>query len=79
MFNKFLSRKFLTAILGVITGFAIAAGVDAGDVSTISGAVISVISVITYIKAEARIDASRVTTAAEAVNKAKEVLEDEDK
>ena len=78
MFEKFMSRKFLTAVLGVITGLAIAAGVDAGEASTVAGAVVSVISVITYIRAESRIDVGRITSAAQAVKDAAEVLTDED-
>ena len=58
--QKLSSRKFLTAVTGVITGLAMAFGVDEGAVSVIAGAVMSIVSVITYIYTEGKIDAAAV-------------------
>ena len=71
-------KKILTAIIGVLSGLAIIFGVDQGDVSTISGAVVSVISVVSYLLAEGRIDVERIKNTAEEVNDAIDIfVEDE--
>lgn len=71
-------KKILTAIIGVLSGLAIIFGVDHGDVSTISGAVVSVISVVSYLLAEGRIDVERIKNTAEEVNDAIDIfVEDE--
>lgn len=61
--KKLASRKLWLAIAGVATGIAVALGVDAGDVSTITGAVTAVISVVAYIVTEGKIDAESVKNA----------------
>lgn len=70
-------KKILTAILGVLSGLAIIFGADQGDVSTISGAIVSVISVAGYLIAEGKIDVERIKNAAEDVNAAIDVFENE--
>ena len=67
-------KKIITMILGIVSGLAIVFGVDQGDVSTISGAVVAVGSVIGYLIAEGRIDVERITSSAEALNDALDVL-----
>ena len=51
--NKFLkkltSRKFLTCVAGIVTGLCLIFGADANTVTTISGAVTSLGSIILYI------------------------------
>ena len=76
--TTFLSgkKKILTMILGIVSGLAIAFGVDQGDVSTISGAVVAVASVVGYLIAEGRIDVERIQNAAESVNDALDVIDD---
>ena len=68
--KKLSSRKLWTAIVGVATGIGIVFGVDAGTVSTISGALVSVMSVISYIVTEGKIDAASVADAIEKSQKA---------
>ena len=63
-------------ILGIISGLAIAFGIDQGDVSTISGAVVAVSSVVGYLIAEGRIDVERIKNAADQVNDALDVVEE---
>ena len=55
---KWLSgkKKIITMILGVISGLAIVFGLDQGEISTIAGAVVSVISVGGYLIAEGKIE-----------------------
>lgn len=75
---KWLSgkKKILTMLLGLISGLAIAFGLDQGEISTIAGAVVSVFSVGGYLIAEGKIDVERIKNAAETVNDAVDVLND---
>lgn len=76
--TNFLSgkKKIMTMILGIISGLAIVFGVDQSAVSTISGAVVAVSSVVGYLIAEGRIDVERIKNAAEAVNDAIDFVDD---
>ena len=58
MLQKLSSRKFLTALLGVASGLAMIFGVDEQAVTQVAGAVTALASVISYILAEAKIDAA---------------------
>lgn len=60
-FSKFLSRKFLVAIVGMIVGLAIALGADSSEIMQVAGAITSVISAVSYIFGEAKVDAAAVT------------------
>lgn len=73
--KKLTSRKLWLAIAGVATGIAIAFGVDAGEISAVSGAVLSVISVVTYIVTEGKIDAEGVKNAIIAIEDVAELME----
>lgn len=68
--DKLKSRKLWTAIIGVIAGVAMAFGLDTQDVGAVSGAVVSVVSVVTYIITEGRIDAAAVGNAAQDIQDA---------
>lgn len=68
--KKLSSRKFLTCVAGVVLGICITFGLDEGTVSTIAGAVTAVVSVISYIIAEGKIDAAAVKGAADEVSEA---------
>lgn len=78
--NAWLSgkKKIITMILGVLSGLAIAFGLDQGEVNIIAGAVVSVVSVGGYLIAEGKIDVERIKTAAQDVNEAIDLLEGED-
>lgn len=73
--KKFTSRKFLAALAGVITGLSMAFGLDETIISTVAGAVVSVVSVITYIVTEGKVDAEAVKNAVEKVQDAAESVE----
>lgn len=62
---KLTSRKLWTALAGVITGLSIIFGADESTAATISGAVVSSLSVLTYIITEGKIDAAAVRDASE--------------
>lgn len=73
--DKLKSRKLWTAIIGVIAGVAMAFGLDTQDVGAVSGAVVSVVSVVTYIITEGRIDAAAVGQAAQDVQEAVDAVQ----
>lgn len=75
--RKLTSRKLWLAIGGIATGIAIALGADGGDISTVAGAVTALVSAVTYIITEGKIDAESVKTAVEATQSAVEVIENE--
>ena len=70
LLNKLKSRKLWAAMVGVIVGVAMMFGIDPNVAETVSGAVISVVSVVTYIITEGRIDAAAVGDAARKVQDA---------
>ena len=62
LIRKITSRKFLLAIVGVVSGLALAFGVEGSEitemVSLIGGVLAAAGSAITYICAEAKVDAA---------------------
>lgn len=68
--KKFKSRKLWVAVIGVLMGVAMIFGVDPNVAETVSGAVVAVVSVVTYIITEGKIDAAAVGDAAQAVQDA---------
>lgn len=57
-FKKFLSRKFLIALVGTIVGLAISLGADASEIQQVAGAITTAISAMSYIFGEAFVDAA---------------------
>lgn len=76
---KISSRKLWTAIVGVLLGIAMVFGLDENTVSIVSGAVMALVSVVTYIITEGKIDAEAVKEAAQKAENALEELNNEDK
>lgn len=76
--QKLTSRKLWMAIAGVATGIAMAFGVESTDVGTVAGAVTALVSVVTYIIAEGKVDAESVKNTIVEVQDAFDVLEGED-
>lgn len=58
--RKLTSRKLWLAIAGIATGIALALGVDGSEISTVAGAVTALVSVVTYIITEGKVDAEGV-------------------
>ena len=75
--TKLTSRKLWAAVAGLVAGLAMVFGLDETVISTVSGAVVSVGSVIIYIITEGRIDAEAVKTAVINVQDAVEVITDD--
>lgn len=75
--RKLTSRKLWLAVAGVVTGIAVALGVDGSEITTVAGAVTALVSVVTYIVTEGKVDAEGVKNAVESVQGAVEVMENE--
>ena len=60
--RKLTSRKFLLAVVGMVSGLALAFGVEGSEivdmVALIGGVLTAAGSAITYIRAEAKVDAA---------------------
>lgn len=66
------------ACAGIVVGLAMVFGLDESTISNVSGAVVSVASVVAYIVTEGKVDAESVKNAVENVEKAaSEVTVDE--
>ena len=75
VWTKLASRKLWLAVAGIATGLALALGVDAEAINTVAGAVTALVSVVTYIVVEGKVDAQRIKTAVEAVQEAANAME----
>lgn len=75
--KKLSSRKLWAAVAGLVAGLAMVFGLDEGIITTVSGAVVTVASVIIYIVTEGKVDAAAVKKAAEDVAKAGEAIENQ--
>jgi len=73
--KKLSSRKRWAACAGVIMGVAMVFGLDENTISTVSGAVVAVVSVLSYIVTEGKIDAAAVKKAIEQVQETIEELD----
>lgn len=62
--RKLTSRKFLLALVGVVSGLAMAFGVTGDEithaVTDVAGIITALFSAVTYIVAEAKVDAAAV-------------------
>ena len=76
--QKLSSRKLWAAVAGLVAGLAMVFGLDADIISTVSGAVVTVASVVAYIITEGRVDAEAVKKAVESVQDAKEAVTGDD-
>lgn len=76
--QKLKSRKLWAAVAGLVVGVATIFGADAGEISTVAGAVVSIVSVVAYIITEGRIDAAAVGDAAGKLQDAIDVVTGED-
>ena len=74
--KKLTSRKFILCIAGLIVGVALAFGADGETITALAGAVTSLVSLVTYIIAEGKIDAAALKNAAENTISAVSLLKD---
>ena len=73
--RKLSSRKLWMAMAGIFTGVAMALGADTSEVSEVAGAVTAIVSVVTYIVTEGKIDAESVKNAIIEIQDGVEVIE----
>jgi len=76
--EKLTSRKLWAAIAGVVSGLAMVFGLDEGIISTVAGAVTSVVSIVAYIHTEGKIDAAALAVGVVDVAEAIEIITGED-
>lgn len=70
--RKLTSRKLWAMLLGVAIGAAVAFGIDAETLETVAGAITALVSVITYMYTEGKVDAA---AAAAAVKQTQQAIE----
>ena len=62
LIHKLTSRKFLLALVGMVSGLALTFGVEGSEiveiVTTVGGIITALGSAVTYINAEAKVDAA---------------------
>ena len=74
LIRKLSSRKLWAAVAGVVSCLSLVFVLDGDVITAVSGAVVSLASVITYIITEGKIDAEAVKNAVEDIQEAKEVI-----
>lgn len=72
---KLSSRKLWMAIAGIATGVAMALGVDSTEITSVAGGVVALISCVTYIVTEGKIDAESVKNTIIEVQEAVDTIE----
>ena len=75
IWQKLKSTKLWCTAAGVATGIYVALGGQAGDVQTVAGAVTALVSLVTYIIAEGRVDAAAVGQTVHAVQDAVDAVD----
>lgn len=76
--RKLSSRKLWMALAGVATGVAMALGANTTEISTVAGAVTVLISAVTYIIVEGKVDAEGVKNVIIGIQDAVDILEGDD-
>ena len=76
LIRKLSSRKLWMAIAGVVTGIAMVLGVEGSEISDVAGAVTALVSIVTYIITEGRVDAASVQNTIQAVQGGIEAIQD---
>lgn len=74
--KKLKSRKLWAMIAGVVSGLAMVFELDQGVVTDVSGAVLALVSIVSYIVTEGKIDAAGLKAGLEA---AQEAMKNENK
>ena len=74
--RKLSSRKLWMAIGGIATGICMVLGIDATEIETVCGGIVSILSCVMYIYTEGKIDAARVKTAIEGAQEIVEAIKD---
>ena len=73
--QKLTSRKLWMAVAGIATGIAMVLGVDSTEITSIAGGVVALISCVTYIITEGKIDAEGVKNTIIEIQEAVDTIE----
>lgn len=73
--KKLTSRKFLTCVAGVVMGACMYFGLDVNTVDKISGAIVAIGSITTYIYTEGKIDAAAAGKIKETADKVEDAID----
>lgn len=73
--RKLSSRKLWMAIGGIATGIAMVLGVDSTEITSVAGGVVALVTCVSYIITEGKIDAERVKNAIIEVQEAVDTIE----
>ena len=73
--NKLKSRKFLTCVAGVVMGICMVFGLDEGAINTVAGAVTAVVSIVSYIYTEGKIDAAAIEGLKDTADEIKDAID----
>ena len=65
--RKITSRKFIVAVVGIIVGLAAAFGIEENEYAQMVGLIGSIVSAISYIIGEAKVDAAGAQKNTEAI------------
>ena len=76
--RKLSSRKLWMALAGIATGVSMALGAESTEISAVAGAVTAIVSVMTYIITEGKIDTEGVKNAIIEIQDGIEVIEGTD-
>jgi hypothetical protein len=76
--QKLTSRKLWMAIGGIATGIAMVLGVDSSELTSVAGGVVALVSCMTYIIMEGKIDAEAVKNTIVEVQEAVDTFQDGD-
>lgn len=76
MVEKLMSRKLWMAIAGVATGVAMVLGVEGTEITSVAGGVVALISCMTYIITEGKIDAEGVKNTIIEIQEAVDTIQD---
>ena len=76
--KKLSSRKLWAAVAGLVAGLAIAFGLEESVITSVAGAVVSVVSLVSYIVTEGKIDAASVGSTVQAVQDAVQTITEAD-
>ena len=74
--KKLMSRKLWMAVAGVATGIAMALGANSTEIETVAGAAAVLVSAVTYMVVEGKVDAEGVKNTVLALQKAADTLQD---
>lgn len=72
--EKLSSRKLWVAVIGIDTGIVMYFGGSTEEITKVSGAVVSVISIVFYIIAEGKVDVERLRNSIKSLEDAEDSL-----